>query len=134
MLKTFYRMSSPDVFSKKVVLLQICFIFLEEYPYRSVRELTLLHGRSPVNWLNVEHLSWKTPLGDCFCINGSEYNRCQPTFTSRFWFIIYTVVVAFSMFLCFLDEVVNYLFYSKRPTTKVNWWIHLNHISPQGTK
>ena len=36
MLKTVYRMNSPDVFSKKGVLLQICFIFLEEYPYRSV--------------------------------------------------------------------------------------------------
>ena len=41
-------------------------------------ELTLLHGSSPINWRNVEHLSWKTPLGDCFCINGSEYDRCQP--------------------------------------------------------
>ena len=26
----------PDVFSKKGVLLQLCFIFLEEYLYRSV--------------------------------------------------------------------------------------------------
>ena len=26
-----------------------------------------------------------------------------------------------------------YLFYSKRPT-EVNWWMYLNHISPQGTK
>ena len=41
-------------------------------------ELTLLHGCSPINWLNVEHLSGKTPLGGCFCINGREYNRCQP--------------------------------------------------------
>ena len=43
-------------------------------------ELTLLHGCSPINRLNAEHLSWKTPLGDCFCIYGSEYNRCQPVF------------------------------------------------------
>ena len=44
-------------------------------------ELTLSHGCSPVNWLNVERLSWKTLLGDCFYIYGSEYNRCQPAFT-----------------------------------------------------
>ena len=41
-------------------------------------ELTLLHGYSPVNWLNLEHLSRKTHLGDIY---GKEYNRCQPTFT-----------------------------------------------------
>ena len=41
MLKTVYRMNSPDVFSKKGVLLQICFIFLEEYPYRSVISVEL---------------------------------------------------------------------------------------------
>ena len=70
MSKTVHRMSSPDVFSKKAVLLQICRIFTEEYQYRTVIsvelnqryimflvELTLLHGCSPVNWKNVEHLS-----------------------------------------------------------------------------
>ena len=31
-------------------------------------ELTLLHGRFALNRLNVEHLSWKTPLGDSFCM------------------------------------------------------------------
>ena len=43
MLKTVYTMSSPDVFSKKGFLLQICicFIFLEEYPYRSVISVEL---------------------------------------------------------------------------------------------
>ena len=40
-LKTVYRMSSPDVFSKKGVLLQIFFIFLEEYPYKSVISVEL---------------------------------------------------------------------------------------------
>ena len=68
------------MFSIKDVLLQVCCIFTEEYPYRSVSrvELTLLHGYSPVNWLNLEHLSRKTHLGDIY---GKEYNRCQPTFT-----------------------------------------------------
>ena len=37
------------------------------------------------------------------------------------------------MFLCLLDEVVSYLFYSKR-STEVYWWIHANHLSPQRTK
>ena len=41
MLKTVYRMISPDMFSKKGVLLQICFIFLKEYPYRSVISVEL---------------------------------------------------------------------------------------------
>ena len=41
LLKTVYRMSSPNVFSKKGVLLQICFILLEEYPYRSVISVEL---------------------------------------------------------------------------------------------
>ena len=34
-------MSSPDVFSKKGALLQICFVFLEEYPYRSAISVQL---------------------------------------------------------------------------------------------
>ena len=34
-------MSFPDVFSKKGALLQICFIFLEEYPYRSMISVEL---------------------------------------------------------------------------------------------
>ena len=44
------------------------------------------------------------------------------------------IVAAFSMFLCFLIEVVNYLFYCKRPTTEVNSWIHLKHIPHQEQK
>ena len=35
-LKAVYRMIFPDVFSKKDVLLQICFILLEEYPHTKV--------------------------------------------------------------------------------------------------
>ena len=34
-------MSSPDVFSKKGVLLQIFFILLEEYPYKKVISVEL---------------------------------------------------------------------------------------------
>ena len=72
-------MSSPDVFSKKGVLLQICFHTFRRIPIQkcdfSRVELTLLHGCSPVNWLDIEHLSWQTPLSDCFSIYGSEYNR-----------------------------------------------------------
>ena len=41
MLKMVNRMSSPDVFSQKSVLLQICCIFTEEYPYRSVISVEL---------------------------------------------------------------------------------------------
>ena len=37
------------------------------------------------------------------------------------------------MFVCLFDEVVSYLFYRK-PSTEVNWWFHLNHISSQVTK
>ena len=44
------------------------------------------------------------------------------------------IAAAFSMFLCFLSEVVTYLFYYKRPTTKVNWWIQLKHIPHQEQK
>ena len=41
MLKMVYRMSSPDVFSKKGVLLQMCCIFTEEYPNRGVISVEL---------------------------------------------------------------------------------------------
>ena len=55
-------MSSPDVFSKKDVLLKMFHIFrrilIQKCDFSRV-ELTLLHGCSPVNWLNVEHL-WVT--------------------------------------------------------------------------
>ena len=43
------------------------------------------------------------------------------------------IVERFSMFVCLFDEVVSYLFYRK-PSTEVNWWFHLNHISSQVTK
>ena len=43
MLKKVYRMSSQDVFSKKGFLLQICFILLEEYPFRSVISVGWTH-------------------------------------------------------------------------------------------
>ena len=53
---------------------------------------------------------------------------------SNLIFDLLNIVATFSMFLCLLGEIVSYLFYSKRPTTKVNWWIHLKRICPQGTK
>ena len=53
---------------------------------------------------------------------------------SNLIFDLLNIVATFSMFLCLLGEIVSYLFYSKRPTMKVNWWIHLKRISPQGTK
>ena len=40
-VKNVYRRSSPEVFSKKGILLQICCIFTEEYPYRSVISVEL---------------------------------------------------------------------------------------------
>ena len=52
----------------------------------------------------------------------------------NFVFDSLNIVAAFSMFLCFLSEVVKYLFYYKRPTTKVNWWVHLKHIPHQEQK
>ena len=85
MLKRVNRTSSPDVFSKKRLSAADMFytfrrISIQKCDFSRV-ELTLLHGCSPVNWLNVENLSWKTPLGECFCIHGSEYSRCQLAFT-----------------------------------------------------
>ena len=53
---------------------------------------------------------------------------------SNLIFDLLNIVATFSMFLCLLGEIVSYLFYSKRPTTEVNWWIHLKRICPQGTK
>ena len=61
MLKRVYRTSSPDVFSKKRLSAADMFytfrrISIQKCDFSRV-ELTLLHGCSPVNWLNVEHLS-----------------------------------------------------------------------------
>ena len=68
MLKTVYRRSSPDVFSKKRRSAAGMLHIYRRIPIQkcdfSRAQLTLLHGCSPVNWLNVEHLSRKTPLGD----------------------------------------------------------------------
>ena len=84
MLKTLYRMSSSDVFSKRHSAADMFHIFrrkpIQKGDFSRV-ELTRLHGCSPVTWLNVEHLFWKTPLSDCFCIYGSECNICQLVFT-----------------------------------------------------
>ena len=52
---------------------------------------------------------------------------------SNLVFDLLYIVTGLSMFLYLLGEGDSYLYYSKRPT-KVKWWIHLNHISPQGTK
>ena len=79
-----YRNSSPDVFSKKGVLLQIFSICTEQYPCQkdfNKVEVMLLHGCSPVNWLSICSTPFlKNTLGDCFCIYGSEYNRCLTAF------------------------------------------------------
>ena len=54
--RTIYRSSSPEVFSKNGVCMQICSIFTEEYPMQKCDfnkvEVTLLHECSPVNCLN----------------------------------------------------------------------------------
>ena len=75
----------PNVFSKKRRSAAGMLHIYRRIPIQkcdfSRAELTLLHGCSPVNRLNVEHLSRKTPLGDWFCINGSGYNRYQPALT-----------------------------------------------------
>ena len=50
-----YRSSSPEVFSKKGVPLQICSIFripMQKCDF-NITEVTLLHGCSPVNCLNI---------------------------------------------------------------------------------
>ena len=39
--RTIYRSGSPLVFSKNGVLLQICTIFTEEYPFRNVISIKL---------------------------------------------------------------------------------------------
>ena len=62
---------------------------------------------------------WTVKIKSClisFFIYNKEWRRfpCSFVFCVTFW--------------------VSYLFYSKRPTTKVNWYIHLNHFYPQGTK
>ena len=61
MLKTVYRMISPDVFSKKGRSAADMFHIFRRIPIQkcdlSRVELTLLYGCSPLNWLNGEHLS-----------------------------------------------------------------------------
>ena len=76
--RTIYRNSSPEVFSKKDVLLQICSIFTEEYSWSHTFAWMFT---SKLSKSFVEHLSWKTPLGDCFCIYESECSVCMPAFT-----------------------------------------------------
>ena len=60
MIKTVYRRSSPDMFSKEAFCCRYV-AYLQGIPIQkcdfSRVKLTLLHGRSPVNWLNVEQLS-----------------------------------------------------------------------------
>ena len=73
---TIYRSSHPKVFLVEDVL-KICSKFTGEHPCRSVIsiklrcnfiEVTLWHGCSPVNLLDIfsEHLFPRTPLDGCF--------------------------------------------------------------------
>ena len=86
LFRTLYRGNSPNVFSKKGALLQICSILTEEYPCRSVISIMLkshfcIVALQQTVQIFTEHLSWKTPLGDCFSTNESEYRICQSAFT-----------------------------------------------------
>ena len=72
--RTIYRSKSPEVFSKKGV----CSIFAEEYSWSHA--FARLFSCKLSKWF-VEHLSWKTPLGDCFCIYESERSICLPAFS-----------------------------------------------------
>ena len=72
------RSSPPEVFLGKGVP-KICSKLTREYPCRSVIltklqsnfiEITLWHGRSPVNFQQVsEHLFLKAPLDGCVCFS-----------------------------------------------------------------
>ena len=63
--RALYRSSSPEVFSEKGVLPQICSIFTEEYSWSHTFAWMF---SCKLSKLFVEHLSWKAPLGDCFCL------------------------------------------------------------------
>ena len=62
-LRTTCRSSSPELFSKKGVLLQICSIFTIEHSCSHT--FAWMFSRK-LSKLFVEHLFWKTHLGDCF--------------------------------------------------------------------
>ena len=77
-----YRMSSPDVFSKEGVLLQICCIFTEEHPYRSVISVEL-NSHFFMDVLLQTGYMLKTFLEKHLWVTASVYVEVNTTYASR---------------------------------------------------